>query len=597
MDKEIKNCQNCKQDFTIELEDFEFYKKIEVPPPTFCPGCRMQRRMAYRNERALYKRNCSLCDKSIIGAYREKTEFPIYCTECWWSDKWDPMEYAKNYDSSKTFLEQFKELQNKVPRPRFNNLAGTFMHNSDYSNCAGELKNCYQVYGAMYDEDCAYCQYTNYSKNCYDNLYCIKSENCYDCLDIENCNSLLHSESCLNCRNSMFLFDCRNCSDCLGCVGLRNKQYHILNKAYSREDYFKKKEELKLNTRSGLEAFKNLYLDIYYQFPRKNYHGQMNKNFSGDYIANVENTHESFYTKKTRGCKFIFWCNNAQDVYDYMSWGDVELSYEIVSCGYQSYKLFFTNTCWSECKELEYCSICINSTNLFGCIGLRNKQYCILNKQYTKEEYEILRKKIIEGMIGNPYKDKQGISYAYGEFSPIELSPFPYSDTVAAEHFPLDEEKIKLIGYPWQQLNKKEYTIDLTGETLPSSITEISDDILDKIIGCAHKDECKDQCTKAFKIINQELQFYQKMGIPLPQTCYNCRHAKRVLKRNPLKLWRRRCMCNNKLEVGSSKSDAYKNIAKHFHGSEPCSNEFETSYSPDRPEIVYCEECYQQEVV
>ncbi len=41
----------------------------------------------------------------------------------------------------------------------------------------------------------------------------------------------------------------------------------------------------------------------------------------------------------------------------------------------------------------------------------------------------------------------------------------------------------------------------------------------------------------------------------------------------------------------------YKNLAKHhLHGEKHCPNEFETSYAPDRPEIIYCEKCYQQEV-
>ena len=54
-------CQNCKKNFVIEQEDFNFYDRIKVPPPTFCPECRFQRRMAWRNDRTLYKRNCDLC--------------------------------------------------------------------------------------------------------------------------------------------------------------------------------------------------------------------------------------------------------------------------------------------------------------------------------------------------------------------------------------------------------------------------------------------------------------------------------------------------------------------------------------------------------
>ncbi len=41
----------------------------------------------------------------------------------------------------------------------------------------------------------------------------------------------------------------------------------------------------------------------------------------------------------------------------------------------------------------------------------------------------------------------------------------------------------------------------------------------------------------------------------------------------------------------------YMNTGEHHHGKGRCPNEFETSYAPDRPEIVYCESCYQSEVV
>ena len=62
---------------------------------------------------------------------------------------------------------------------------------------------------------------------------------------------------------------------------------------------------------------------------------------------------------------------------------------------------------------------------------MRNNSYCILNKQYTKEEYEALVSKIIEQMNTMPYVDKNGVTYKYGEFFPIELSPFGYNETVA----------------------------------------------------------------------------------------------------------------------------------------------------------------------
>ena len=58
MSSEKKICQNCRGEFTLEPDDFSFYEKIKVPPPTFCFDCRLQRKLAFVNERTLFKRKC-----------------------------------------------------------------------------------------------------------------------------------------------------------------------------------------------------------------------------------------------------------------------------------------------------------------------------------------------------------------------------------------------------------------------------------------------------------------------------------------------------------------------------------------------------------
>jgi hypothetical protein len=590
---ETKQCQNCKQPFTIEAEDFGFYEKIKVPPPTFCPECRLQRRLTFRNERALYKRSCDLCKRTIIGAYSEKAPFPVYCQSCWWSDKWDPKEYARGYDFSRSFFEQYLEFQNAVPRQHINNTASSTLINSEYTNCAGDLKNCYLIFGAMENEDCLYSHYINYSKDCVDNLYSIKNEHCYECIDIESCYNISFSHSCVGCRDSSFLFDCRNCSDCIGCVGLRNKSFHVLNLPYSKEDYFRVKEKLNLNNRSDIENFRKEYNEkLFLKFPRKHYHGQMNNGFSGDYIANSERTKDSFYVKNAKDCKYCLWCVNAVDVYDFFAWGDLELCYENVSGGYNMYNCRFCHTAW-ENRNVEYSSLCMTSADLFGCIGLRNASFCIMNKQYDEAGYRDMKGRIISQMKEMPYRDKRGNVYAYGELFPIEHAPFPYADTVAQERFYLSEQEIENKGYVQTEPRTRDYTVTKKPEDLPDSISETSDSILSDVIECAHRGACDEQCLAAFRITAPELQFYRKMSLPLPTLCHNCRHYQRLKQQNPLKLWHGKCQCAGP----KSENGVYLNTAAHQHGAVQCPNEFETSYAPDRKEVVYCEQCYNAEVV
>jgi ferredoxin len=202
---------------------------------------------------------------------------------------------------------------------------------------------------------------------------------------------------------------------------------------------------------------------------------------------------------------------------------------------------------------------------------VRSKQYCILNKQYSKEEYEALVPRIIEHMNESPYVDKKGREYRYGDFMPPELSPYAYNESIAQDYFPLTREQAIERGYPWRDAQQKQYEVTSKAEDLPDHIRDVEEGILAEVIGCQHDGKCNDGCSTAFKITDNELTFYQKMEIPLPRLCFNCRFVERLQKKLPMRLFDRAC-------------------AK-------CGTEMKTSYGPDRPEVVYCEQCYQAEVV
>jgi hypothetical protein len=220
--------------------------------------------------------------------------------------------------------------------------------------------------------------------------------------------------------------------------------------------------------------------------------------------------------------------------------------------------------------------MCFNAQDCFGCFGLKQKQYCILNKQYSKEEYKDLKEKIIEHMR------KTG---EWGEYFPSSFSPFAYNESMAQDYFPLTKEEAIKKGYTWYDRPSRDYKITLKTLDLPESIDSVQESIAEEIIQCFsqslfdHKEKYP-LCTTAFNITQLELALYRKMKIPLPEKCFPCRRTDRFKLRNPRKLWRRQCMCDK----------------KHANHEDKCHIEFETSYAPDRPEIVYCEKCYQQEI-
>ncbi|MBI4652772.1 hypothetical protein HY750_00770 [Candidatus Kuenenbacteria bacterium] len=107
----------------------------------------------------------------------------------------------------------------------------------------------------------------------------------------------------------------------------------------------------------------------------------------------------------------MFFTPSARDCYDCTLWGEnSELLYECSSVAGGVNRIKFCYRCYLNCSNIEYSNHCHSSSNLFGCVGLRHKEYCILNKQYTKEEYEKLVPKIIKHMNEMPYISKTQIS-------------------------------------------------------------------------------------------------------------------------------------------------------------------------------------------
>ncbi|MDO8664207.1 MAG: hypothetical protein Q7K44_01500 [Candidatus Liptonbacteria bacterium] len=590
MNQETKICQNCKEEFVIEPEDFSFYEKIDVPPPTFCPECQMQRLMAWRNERSLYKRKDE-SGKDIISIFSPDKPFKVHSKDYWWSDAWNPLDYGKEYDFSKPFFIQFKELLERVPlEPLFNRNAVR----SDYCNHTEDMKDCYLSFASIWNENVSYSRGAMKCKDSFDIFFCDKNELAYENIGCDECYRVFFSKHSYSCRDSAFLMDCRGCQNCFGCVNLRNKSYYIFNQPYTKEEYFEKIKEFNLGSFESLQKIKSQFAGLCEKQPYRYAHITNSPNSTGEILDNCKNCKWCFdLVDNVEDCKYVgnggF---NLKDVYSSYGVGEGELMYQAIDTGLGISRASSVVVSRSG-RNIYYSVSSYGSSNTFGCIGLRNKQYCILNKQYTKEEYEELIPKIIEHMNSMPYIDKKGKIYKYGEFFPPELSPFAYNETIAQEYFPLTKEGAISKGYKWKEPEQRNYEITMKPENLPDDIKDVSDSILGEIIQCQHAVSCNDQCTQAYRIIPDELSFYKRMNLALPRLCPNCRHYERLSQKNPMKLWHRKCQCAG----AKSENGIYSNTVSHSHGDEHCLNEFETSYAPDRPEIIYCEVCYNNEVV
>lgn len=554
--------------------------------------------MSFRNEWRLFRKKDALTGEEIYSSFSPASPVKIYETNYWNSDAWDPMDYGRDYDFGRSFFEQFRELLETVP---IQSRVVRDLENSDYSINATGAKNCYLVASVSYIEDSAYVVSDYGSKSCFDCRMINSCELCYGSLNLANCYGTFFSKNCEGCRNVVLSKDLIGCSDCFGCVNLRNKQYYIFNKSYTKEEYEAKLAALNLGSYQAFQELAAQVRAFWLHYPEKFYKGSNNDDVSGNYIYQSKNVHNSWRVTGGEDSKF---CQNiiqgpATDCYDYTNWGqNVQLMCETLQCGDHLANVKFSMGCWLNSHDLTYCAYCFRgNSNLFGCVSLHNKQYCILNKQYTKEEYESLVPRIIAQMNELPYIDKLSRIYKYGEFFPSELSPLEYNNTIAQEFFPLTKEQALAQGLTWHDAEERQLTTDLAIDELPDNIADVSEDLVGKVIACAHGGQCADECTKGFRIISQELAFLIEQRLPLPRLCPNCRQFELIKERSPFKLYNRTCECAGTTSLAKGANQYTNSIVHEQHGTAPCPIVFDTTYAPDRPETVYCETCYQAEVV
>jgi hypothetical protein len=352
-------------------------------------------------------------------------------------------------------------------------------------------------------------------------------------------------------------------------VNLVNKEFHIFNKLYTKEEYFKELKELKLNTFSGIEKAKKELEEFRKKFPQKSIASIKSTDVSGNFFSNCKNVHNSFDCINVKDGKYLYSVFNAEDCMDYFEWGNnSELIYESVNCGVDCSRLSFCSQCWTGAHDLLYCDSCPGSSYCIGCMGIKKGEYSILNKKYTKEEYETLAPKIIEQMKTMPYADERGMEYKFGENFPESFFDVAYNETIARDFFPLTKEKAIKKGYKWKDREKKEYEVTKKSSELPETIGEVDDSILKEVMECGEKDN--PYSVGAYRITQSELSFYQRMNLPLPRVCFDVRHMRRLAKRPPFKIINRNC--------------------------DKCGTEVETVYTKQYAPILYCENCYKQEV-
>jgi len=541
----------------IELDFFDRIspvfgsKQVEMPLPEMCPDCRQQRRQMFRNDRVFYRRKCDLSGKPFISLYPQHADYRVFSPAEWYGERWNPMDYGRGYDFNKPFFQQFAELMREVPRLGIDIVN---CENSDYCNYCGDDKDCYLDIAGEANRDCYFNLFVKYSKDVVDSTFVYNSELCYESINCYDCYNVQNSIYCDNCSDTYFSFDLKGCRNCVFCHGLRNKEYYIFNKAHSPEEYESYVKKLYLGSFENRGKLADGWDKYMHENAIFKFSYLLNcENCSGDNLKDCKKTSYSFNASTSEDCRYLYDVLDAKDCQDLnYSLYKPELSYNLISTLNMVKSAFSMASHYN--NEVYYCDLTNNSANLFGCIGLKHKQYCILNKQYSKEEYEDLVPKIIEHMNKNE---------EWGQFFPVNLSPFAYNETVAVEYYPMTEEEAKKRGWKWKDGSEERGSQKHSAVKIPDDISGVNDDICKQTLVC-------EVTNKPYKIIQKEFEFYKKMNVPIPRRCPDQRHKDRTNLREPRKLWERKCS--------------------------KCGNLVMSVYAPNRSEKIYCEECYMKEV-
>lgn len=528
------------------MTEKELCDKLGIPLSEVPHKERIRELMAWRNEWKLYHRTCDKSGEKIISAYAPDAPFKVYKNEIWWGDGWDALDHGRDYDFSRPFFEQFADLQKVVPRE------GTSVFNSencDYNSHVRMSKNCYLNSLAVEGENVMYSYWMVKDTDVVDSSYTNNSTLGYECTHGEKLYNTIMVEESNNTSDSAFCYQVRGCDHCMFSSNIANKSYYLFNKPCTKEEFEEaKKKYLNGSYTSWKEAIAQ-FADIKKSTIRRAANNINCENVTGDHMFN------------SRNCENAFEGKDSEDVYNSVSTGDSKDLYSIYSAGWPRCELIYYSSvsrgctdcrfcyyCWHS-NDLTYCDSCSSCTSCFGCIGLRHKKYCILNKQYTKEEYEALMPKIMEHLR---------TTGELGKFFPHSLSTFAYNETSANNFYPLSKEEALAGGWKWREKEKQDY-LPATIPALPENIKDAPETITKEILAC-------ESCTKNYKIIPQEFSFYQKMNLPLPRFCPTCRHTRRLSLDNPLELFNDTCP--------------------------KCQMQIQTSYPPNHAETVYCDACY-----
>lgn len=476
----------------------ELCKKFGVSMPDTPTWHIMRHLGAFWHHFGIHTRKCDKTGNTIISVFDETCPYPV-----WHRDEWikhaDPPQ--GEYDPNRPFFEQLWELFHISPIPH--NI-GAGSENCEYTDDWWYGKNCYLCHSGVNCEDAHYCYR---AINVTDSQFCVfsfTSELCTDLVNSTDCFNVSFAVNSRQCRDSAFLFDCRNVSDSLLCWNLRNKQYCILNKQYTKEEYEKERAKYDLASRTQYDKAKRTFYDILNTKAFwKAVDNEQCEECVGDFMQKCKNCYNCYMMSDSQDCAHSFRAGWVKDNLLTMSSYGTELAYMSSMPQDKCYDIRFS---WNvvTCKYMEYSANCFNCEYCFGCSGLVNMQYCIFNKQYSPEEWQAQVDEIKANLVARN---------EYGEFFPAYFAASPYDESISGFHWPLTHEQQATEGFRMKEYFEPEHPEYASPSEIPDNSRDADESICQKTFW-------DPVAKRQFKITPFDLKFCKARDVPLPNSFY-----------------------------------------------------------------------------
>jgi len=473
MSKEL--CKISGQELQHSPLEIEVYGLFDAKPPPLIPNERLRVLLAFQSGGHFFWREVG--GRKLYSIYPSTSVLSVVEAE-FLTENVNFQEWNLN-DS---FLQCLFKLLRQSTRPHH--------HASGVSQTFGveqvsNINSSSLVLFSADSENCFSSDFVSRSNNIGSSLFVLESQNCLSSIRLENCANIVFSEALRKCQNSYFLKECYDCQECLFCVGLKSARYFIENEFVGEERFKEVLLSLNLDTAEGVE----LALTRFKKFQNK------------IQIKEVKQT----LCFRTQNSSNTFGTFSADKCVDVVGFSDcISSSALTVASGGKATRLFNCIRCGPNVSDLYYSFDCSESRELLGCVGLKNAEYRVLNKQYTRAEYNLVKEQIISTLR----KKRQ-----WGNPLAFKYSDFAYNGSLAHQLFPLSKVQAGMFEVGWDD-EVEEFKV----ERLISS-PELIKQIADTPQSLEEAKQSRDGvfvCElsgKLFRYLPGELALYSKLNI------------------------------------------------------------------------------------